>query len=76
MSDAPKTRRIAGHEFDLRGVCVIGDCRKRLAEILGATQADVGQPGWAHTGNLNGDELSQIVAERDRIWSAHLGGSA
>jgi hypothetical protein len=72
----PKTRRIAGHEFDFNGRCVLPGCVRRLAEILSAQSEHVGKLGWAHQGALNAQELSEIEAERDRMWNAHLGSKS
>lgn len=76
MSDdaTPQTRSIAGHTFDLRGLCVASGCAlpsKRLSEILSATRENLDQEGWAHYGKLNERELVEIEAERERIWKAH-----
>lgn len=72
------SRVIAGHNFEAgplgnhcSGLASDGTvCGKNLVDILGATEADIGKPGWAHTGNLSQSEYAQIVAERDRIYNA------
>ena len=69
-------RSVAGHNFDLRGICIAAGCQlpsKRLSEILSATRDNLDQDGWAHYGKLNERELKEIEDERDRIWGAHKG---
>lgn len=51
---------IAGHTFE-HGVC---ECRRRWADIRGATSADLDQVGIAHFGALTEKELGQIEMAR------------
>jgi len=60
---------IAGHTYDLSGWCT---CNRRFGDISGVTKEDIGQKGWAHTGELSQREFDEIIAERDRLYKAHL----
>lgn len=62
---------IAGHSFtDTPAGRVCLGCGKRWADIAGTTLDDVGKPDIAHIGALSEQEANEIIAERDRIWSA------
>ncbi len=61
---------IAGHVFDIQWRWCT--CGKKFVDIAPATQDDIGQPGWAHSGALNEKEFNEIRAEVDRLWKAHL----
>lgn len=70
------TESIAGHEFDLNGICrrTNPECslpHRKMSEILGATKEHIGNVGWSHTGALNESELAQIEKKRAAIWAAH-----
>lgn len=68
---------IAGHRFGMDGFCelLIDDvlCRRKFCDISSATRANLNQKGWAHRGDLNETELSEIEAEKERLYAAHKG---
>jgi hypothetical protein len=64
------TKNVAGHAF-VNGQC---SCGRRWLDIQWYTKADVGQPGIAHMGNLNGPEAEQIeVTKREQDARFGLG---
>lgn len=60
---------IAGHDFT-QGPC---SCGRKFSDISGAQPSDVGQPHWAHVGELAQTEYTQIVVERERLWRSLTG---
>lgn len=71
------TTTIAGHNFirTTAGLTCEG-CQRRLVDVTGATKADIGKAGWAHSGLLTHAEYEEIVAYRDALWLAVTGVSA
>lgn len=61
---------IAGHTFAADGVC---SCGKRFGDISGAAQENIGKEGFAHSGGLTSNELSEIQVEVARIWALVAG---
>lgn len=61
---------VAGHTF-VQGQC---DCGKRWFDVRWATKDDLGKPGWAHSGDLNERELSEIEAKKEEEESAMVSG--
>ena len=67
------TERIAGHDFDpITNRCVgLRHDGVHWLSVRPVTQDDVGREGIAHTAQLTGTELAQIVARRDREDAAY-----
>lgn len=66
-------RIVAGHAFDdVNGTCT---CGKRFSDIASAGPEHVDQEHWAHSGRLSSYELSQITAERERLWRTLFGAA-
>ena len=57
-------RAIAGHAFDLNGICQSGTCGIRWHNIRDADETCLDATGYAHVGKLNSDELGQIKRAR------------
>lgn len=69
------TKKIAGHDFDLRGMCIAevddGDggkrpCGRKWLDIRHVDATYVFENGYAHVGHLTSFEAGQIIAERER----------
>jgi len=83
------TEKIAGHTFEETASgrrCSAMDhtgktCFISWLSIRDASPGDLNQPGIAHVGNLDVEELASIVREREReeaaVWEAvHFAASA
>ena len=79
-------RRVAGHSFETDSMdarCTMTHtgtpdrCTMTRSWLWTATEADVGQAGFAGYGTLNGGELNEIRADeariRGRAWDALIG---
>lgn len=68
---------LAGHDMQhtvhgLRCIGTIHDgkpCGRRAVDLAAVQRQHIGQPGWAHYGNLDEAEYLQIRAWIDWVWT-------